>query len=231
MSAAPFPFPVPRAVAAPPRGKVAVFAPHPDDEVIGCGGALALHRAAGDPARVLVVTDGRAGNVGLRVPERDYVAARRRECEAAAAALGGYALTFWDFPDSCAITEEAIEEVARRALAWLREDPPEVAYVPWPGEGNTDHAAVGEAARRALARAGFAGVALGYEVYTPAPVDRVLDITPVAERKRAAIACLQSQLSDTAIEHVIFGLHAQRSLFLPKGARYGEGYLTVPVPR
>ena len=33
-----------------------VVAPHADDEVLGCGGALALHRARGDRTRVLVLT-------------------------------------------------------------------------------------------------------------------------------------------------------------------------------
>jgi len=38
--------------------RVLCVAPHPDDEVIGCGGALALHAARGDRVRVVVVSDG-----------------------------------------------------------------------------------------------------------------------------------------------------------------------------
>jgi LmbE family N-acetylglucosaminyl deacetylase len=41
--------------------RVLVFAPHPDDEVLGCGGALALHARRGDHVRVVVVSDGGAG--------------------------------------------------------------------------------------------------------------------------------------------------------------------------
>ena len=37
-----------------PRGRVLAFAPHPDDEVAGPGGCLALHARAGDPVRVVV---------------------------------------------------------------------------------------------------------------------------------------------------------------------------------
>ena len=35
-----------------------VFAPHPDDEVLGCGGLLAAYQAAGIPAHVVLVTSG-----------------------------------------------------------------------------------------------------------------------------------------------------------------------------
>lgn len=36
-----------------------VIAPHPDDETIGCGAAIARKRTAGTPVEVAVVTDGR----------------------------------------------------------------------------------------------------------------------------------------------------------------------------
>jgi N-acetylglucosamine malate deacetylase 1 len=227
MTSVPLPFPLPKTVAAPPRGKVAIIAPHPDDEVVGCGGSLVFHREAGDPVRVLVVTDGRAGNVGKRLDAAEYAELRRRECAEAARVLGGYSHTFWDYPDSCEVTEEALNEVAGRIADWLRADLPDVVYAPWPGECNTDHAAISESTRRALKSVGFRGVCLGYEVYNPAPIDVLLDISRVAEKKRAAIRCFASQLADTPIDHIIFGIHASRSLLLPKGARYGEGFFTI----
>ena len=38
--------------------RILVLAPHPDDEVFGCAGAIMRHVAAGDSVRVAVVTDG-----------------------------------------------------------------------------------------------------------------------------------------------------------------------------
>ena len=36
--------------------KILVFAPHPDDEVLGCGGVMAKHAAEGDEVYVCIAT-------------------------------------------------------------------------------------------------------------------------------------------------------------------------------
>ena len=63
-----------------------VFAPHPDDEVFGCGGAIALHAQAGHPVRVVLLT---AGDFHTQSNARDtsYAATRLEESQAAAQAL------------------------------------------------------------------------------------------------------------------------------------------------
>jgi len=205
---------------------VAVFAPHPDDEVVGPGGAIAIHRTLGDPVRALVVTDGRAGDPSRAADPAAYVETRRRESRAAAERIGGVDLTFWDYPDNCVITESDLAGATERAIEWLKLDRPDVVYQPWIGESHADHAAVAEIARRALDAVGFRGPRLGYEVWNPGPADLVLDITRVAERKRAALLCFASQLEHTAFDHFILGLNAQRALFAPKGARFAEAFTT-----
>src|SRR5690349_12478109 len=71
--------------------RLLVLAPHPDDEVIGCGGLVALHLREGRAVRVVVATDG--GQAG-------EPAERQRESRAALASLGGGAeIEFLNFPD------------------------------------------------------------------------------------------------------------------------------------
>ena len=40
-----------------PRKVAAIFA-HPDDEVLGCGGAMAWHAGQGDEVRILLLATG-----------------------------------------------------------------------------------------------------------------------------------------------------------------------------
>ena len=49
---------LPEGMQLPCGLRVMVFAPHPDDETIGCGGSAALYGQAGIPVQALVMTDG-----------------------------------------------------------------------------------------------------------------------------------------------------------------------------
>ena len=65
--------------------RVLVLAAHPDDEVLGMGGTIALHAARGDEMRIVCVTDGSStqypGDTDLRERKSD-------EAKRAAAELG-----------------------------------------------------------------------------------------------------------------------------------------------
>ena len=52
---------------------ILVIRPHPDDETIGCGGALCWHLTEGDAVRVVFLTSGEKGGHGR--PEAGKVAA------------------------------------------------------------------------------------------------------------------------------------------------------------
>ena len=72
---------------APQHGQVVIIAPHPDDETAGAGGVAALHAQAGDPLRVVVVTDGGASRAG-GLPRAEIVRCRAQEVTAAVRILG-----------------------------------------------------------------------------------------------------------------------------------------------
>ena len=73
---------LPEALPWPPASRVLVFAPHPDDEAIGCGGLIVRLVEAGVAVRVVLVTDG-SGAGGLppgaaQVRQREFLASLAR---------------------------------------------------------------------------------------------------------------------------------------------------------
>ena len=85
-------------IALPARAAL-VLAPHPDDEVFGCGGAIASHVALGQPVCVVVLTDGALYGDALL---------RQHESCAAAAVLGYGLPEFWAYPDRGLVYSEAL---------------------------------------------------------------------------------------------------------------------------
>ena len=71
--------------------RLLVFAPHPDDEILGCAGLMQRLVREGLAVHVVVVTDGAAGGIA---------AIREQECAAGLACLGVNSFEFWRFPDS-----------------------------------------------------------------------------------------------------------------------------------
>jgi len=169
-----------------------IVATHPDDEASGCGGAVCLHRDAGDPVAVLVVTDGRASRAGGGSPLA--VAARRAaEAHAAAKTLGVARLELAGLHEGSWRLEEGVETIRRILRAWR----PAVVYAPSCIDYHPEHLRVARACAAALA--GLGGrrpVVRAYETFVPLGpglVNLVANISAVEERKTAAIACYTSQ--------------------------------------
>jgi LmbE family N-acetylglucosaminyl deacetylase len=98
-------------IALAPQDRVLVLAPHPDDEVIGCGGVIQKAVAMGLPLRVVFLTYGDANEWSFLVYRKRPVVmpkavramgvVRHDEAMAAASALGVATnqLTFLGYPD------------------------------------------------------------------------------------------------------------------------------------
>ncbi len=204
----------------PPAGRVLALAPHPDDETLGCGGALIRHRRRGDPVGVVVATDGRAGDPRGLVHPRDPAAVRRREARAAARILGVSRVEFWDYPDGgLAPTAELTERIARL----LRVRRPRVLYRPGSDDPHPDHRALGLAAERALRRVRLPLLDCRYEVWAAPRPNAVLDISRDFSRKERALAAYGSQRHYLDLARMARRLNASRGLFLGR-TRYAEGF-------
>lgn len=214
------------ATCLPKARQVLVFAPHPDDEVFGCGGALALLRARNVPVSVVIVTDGAAGGGG---DPGGLVQIRSRESLAAAALLGLSEPVFWGYPDRGLAYGEKLIEKVMEAISRLDAD---LVFLPSPTELHPDHQALAFAGAEALRRLGGVRRAAFYEINLPLPNPNLfIDISPVVQQKTAAMRCFPSQLQEQPYDQRVEGLNRFRSYFLGSAVSHAEAFLLVEASR
>lgn len=129
-----------------------VVAPHPDDEVLGVGGLIALARAQGLPVTVVTVTDGEGSHPGSPTYSPAELAdLRALESRRAAAELGVDAPLQLGVEDGkVAAAEEAVTDALTGVLADCGRSGVWCATT-WRHDGHPDHEAVGRAAAAACA--------------------------------------------------------------------------------
>ena len=205
------------------KGSVLVLAPHPDDEVLGCAGAILRHIAAGDRVAVVILTDG--GGFHADGPERvAYVAQRRQESRAAAAILGYGEPQFWECRDRELIYDEPL---VRRICATVIATDARWLYAPSLYELHPDHRNLALATLEAIRRLGSQQSLAFYEVSAPLLPNRLLDISDLLERKRQAIACFTSQLAIQVYDRHIEALNRYRTYTLPREIEAAEAYWVI----
>jgi LmbE family N-acetylglucosaminyl deacetylase len=206
--------------------KVLVIAPHPDDEAIGCGGAVCLHRGRGDPVHAVFLTSGERDREGAPAGESRRL--REAEAEQAGQVLGLEGYDFLRLPDLG--LAENVGRAADRLGPILEARAPDILYLPHPGESHPDHAAA-----LAIVRAALAALRprprlpelRGYEVWTPlARYDWVEDVSAVMARKLRAVRCYRSQLRLFRYDAAVRGLNCYRGA-LGARSRYAEAFLTL----
>lgn len=120
---------------------VLVVAAHPDDEVLGCGGAIARHTSEGDEVRVIFAADG----VGARATDFDKsLKERRKSAYDALSLLGVKTVNFFDFPDNQLDTVPLLS-VIQKIEGLTKEFQPEIVYTHHYGDLNIDHALTAKA--------------------------------------------------------------------------------------
>lgn len=185
-------------------GRVVVVAPHPDDEVLACGGLMCAAVAMGLEVQVVAVTDGEACYPGETwwTPQR-LRQARREELRDALGALAIHA----DAIVHLGIADGGVTDHEARLADWLRQTlrAHDLVLAPWRFDGHPDHEAAGRAACRAARAVGCQRLEYpvwGWHWLDPGcahiawETPRLLDISAVAGRKREAIAQFRTQTGD-----------------------------------
>jgi LmbE family N-acetylglucosaminyl deacetylase len=185
---------------------ILIVAPHPDDETLGCGGAIALLRQLNISVRVAVVSDGTKSHPNSKThPPSVLKELRQRESLSALAVLGvaPEAVTFFGMPDGAVGTGSKSEG----AIAlYLRDITPSTIFLPWRRDPHSDHRASWQLFTTASQRLDYSPRAIEYPIWDWDTKQRGnfpksvaawrLDIGSVLELKRRAIAKYRSQISD-----------------------------------
>lgn len=190
--------------------KLLVIGAHSADFVWRAGGAVAVATASGGAARVVALSYGERGESGELWKEPGQTEARVKEirhgeAERAAAHLGAEFECFdlGDYP------LEVDRAGLDRIVECIRDFAPDVLVTHTDRDPfNPDHAVAYVAVERARGLAAGAGVASAFETVTPPALytfephqpelcnfvpTTFVDITPVIEQKRAAMAEMQAQ--------------------------------------
>lgn len=206
------------------RRPVAVVAPHPDDESLGCGGTIKHLTLSDVPVDVIFLTRGELGLVlGADVtPDRKEALADTRTAEAQAACkvLGVRNVQFLAGADS-QLSEQP--QIGHALAELLVREPYQRVFCPNPEEDHPDHRAAYEFTRRAVLEARMPVDLWLYEVWTPLRPNTYVPIGGTIEYKRAAIQCHRSQLEVLDYVSAFVGLASYRAVFC-RGARYAEAF-------
>jgi LmbE family N-acetylglucosaminyl deacetylase len=213
--------------------RIAVIAPHPDDETLGAGGTIARFADKGVEVSVLIVS----GHLPPLYPQEVFETTRR-EADTALRTLGATGWKFLKIP-ATKVHEMPFAELTDKISGYVRETNPEVVLIPFP-DRHIDHRFVFDSAmvvcrpthpkapRLVLAYETLSEThwnAPGIEpMFTP---DFFVDITDYIERKRAALECYASQISGSPARSIDACLALSRFRGSQNGCGHAEAFKVI----
>jgi len=120
--------------------RVLVVAAHPDDEILGCGGTMALHSQRGDEVYVLILGEGVTSRDEKRDRERreKEIAELKHQVEAANKIVGTKKTFLFDFPDN-RFDSVPLLDIIKVIEKVKNEVKPDIVYTHHHGDLNIDH--------------------------------------------------------------------------------------------
>ena len=182
--------------------KILIIAPHPDDEVLGCGGTIIKHSQKGDDAYLCIVTKGYGPDWSEQYLREEKTAIKKSN-----SLLGIKKTYFLDFLTAKLDTFPQ-KELNDSVFKVVKEVKPEIIFLPHPGDLNKDHRLVFEAGMFAAKPVFGSSVkkVLCYEVLSEtewgSPLERnfipntYIDISDVLKDKLKAMSCYGNELKE-----------------------------------
>jgi N-acetylglucosamine malate deacetylase 1 len=206
---------------------ILVVAAHPDDEILGCGGAIARHVYAGNQVNILIVAEGATSRDD---ETSENVKSLQQVALAAANVLGAQPPRFLEFPDNRLDSIDLLT-IIKHIESYIEEIQPEAIYTHHGGDLNIDHRLVHEAVITACRPLPGSCVKRIFSFESPsstewattaigptfAPV-HFIDISTVLDKKMDALRCYKIEMR--AFPHVR-SIEAMEAVAKVRGAQVG----------
>ncbi len=197
--------------------RIAVIAPHPDDECIYAAGVLLL---ASDRTDIFVLTDGSHGNKNRSVEEE--AAIRKKQFDAEMEYIKPHAVCWFGIEDTKLSENTGI-------VHSIDFTPYTRIFLPCIESLHRDHRVAAQMCINEIREQGCHAECYSGEVYKPFPSpSHYIDITSLAEEKRRLIRFHEDQ---TALEEVVLSLNAFRAaqlMHIPE-CKFAECYDKIRI--
>ena len=215
----------PVVIEAPFGKSMMVVAPHQDDEVIGCGGAMALQCRQGCSTQVVVIQDGADEHEQVSLTRDQLRDMRNEESRAAARVINAAEPIFLGCSDIRRESESA--RVALREV--ITKNRVDTIFTPFILDGNSDHRACNVLLASVLREIDHDLRMLQYEVWANCVPNVGVVIDDVMHQKLEMLSCFHFANSALDYTHSTTGLNMLNSRMFPAGtARYVEAYFETP---
>lgn len=216
-----------KVLSNPPKGKVLILSPHPDDDVIACGGTIIKHLRQGDELKIIYLCNGGEGKTDS---QRDLIAERKNEALQAIRILGlsQKSVEFWGYQDGKLNVER---KIVHRLANQIQNLAPKIIYAPHLSDNHPDHEAtaliLGESLRLLPKSLQDNIFIWGFEVWQPTFANRLIKINNVIDLKIQAVEVHRSQTKDRPYATAISSLNSYRGNIFGLNSP-AEGFLALP---
>ncbi len=206
--------------------RIAILAPHPDDEVFGCGGSACKWAEQGKQVQAFIITSGVVSGEFGDTPEAEIKRAEKAQLRAdesrvAAKTLGLPEPEFFERQDAALLDDQTIEAILlERLIAWQ----PTTLVVPSIWEMHRDHRATAQLGLSLVKQLPTIERLAFYEVGIPMTPNCLEDITAYQDRKWQAMQDFPSQLIGQHYAEQMRGLNTFRSYTLGLDVQYAEAF-------
>jgi LmbE family N-acetylglucosaminyl deacetylase len=202
--------------------KVLVFAPHQDDEVIGCGGLMAYLKTQNCDLHICFLTDGAPGD-----NNRDMVATRQKEaqkvCEQLSATMHEIGINNVDLK----VGDEHLSKIEE-----LLSSEFDTVFLPWVFDGPPKHRLCNAVLEKCMKALKWKTQELHcYQVHTHLLPNAFFEYSSLKSEKELLLDLYPSQMKEQNYKHLSLGLDAWSSRFLgwSEKERYVELFTRIPA--